>query len=641
MVKKDNKKELHLFIIWEKGREKQDMIVSDISTRFQVLGVYEIEWTPDRVPQNYSRFYGTYLPSDSEKVKHCGVGPFVLLLVLDNSPIYDVRSTSHGQELVNVNMFDAKATYRDWTGGGHRVHATNNQQETNHDLTLLLGVNADDYLQKHQSPWTGDWCRLQQDLAGAPKWESLEQFFYVINNTIDNVVLRGEENLTGEESEKHGDIDILVDGYRNAILLMSGRLLCNYPIRPKVEVTISERKYIFDLWDLNKDYYSKSWTKDMLANRLMNDRGSYRLDPLNAFYSLLYHSFVHKPAIADDYYPRLLLLFRELGLDAQWSLDDYAFAGDMYFMLLKTFMEEKGYEYLYEKSDDHLFFNEVNVKAFSAFDYLSSHTPMEQLQPYMVGRYYSWSGYFYFRAFYKGKKAFVKYGGLGNSCRNEYLQSKMVFDTDPVHFVKPFFCLSDQEHKMVAFEFLEGIPLERWLSASGPEGVHQMEQQLEEIYGRLQQSHVMHRDINPDNFCVVSNYLKLYDFQYAISSSQPKELPYVLFTPHIIMNVGGKCRFKKYGWKDSVSFLKTAEMLGLTISIDTSDKTYYMPVTHVALHIVRDIFYLRCQVLFKKASMLFGSIFPFLKLKTERTKDQAYFVVSRILQIFITPFRSK
>ena len=38
-----------------------------------------------------------------------------------------------------------KEKFRDLTGGGHKIHSTNSPLETNHDLTLLLGINYNDY----------------------------------------------------------------------------------------------------------------------------------------------------------------------------------------------------------------------------------------------------------------------------------------------------------------------------------------------------------------------------------------------------------------------------------------------------------------------------------------------------------------
>ncbi len=43
---------------------------------------------------------------------------------------------------VNVRMFDAKQRYRDWNGGGHRVHSTIEAKETDHNLFFILGERA-------------------------------------------------------------------------------------------------------------------------------------------------------------------------------------------------------------------------------------------------------------------------------------------------------------------------------------------------------------------------------------------------------------------------------------------------------------------------------------------------------------------
>ena len=48
-------------------------------------------------------------------------------------------------ERVNVNIFSCKEKFRALTGGGHKIHSTNTPLETDHDLTLLLGINYNDY----------------------------------------------------------------------------------------------------------------------------------------------------------------------------------------------------------------------------------------------------------------------------------------------------------------------------------------------------------------------------------------------------------------------------------------------------------------------------------------------------------------
>ena len=137
------KKELHLMIIWKNALSKKEEILKDLENNFKIRNKYYINWSKKNYSKNLSRFYGTALPDGCDKETHCGRGKFLLLILEDENPKYEERLTSHGNEVVNVNMFDKKTEYRKLTGGGHKIHATNNEDETNHDLTLLLGKNIE------------------------------------------------------------------------------------------------------------------------------------------------------------------------------------------------------------------------------------------------------------------------------------------------------------------------------------------------------------------------------------------------------------------------------------------------------------------------------------------------------------------
>ena len=136
--------ELHLFIVWENATGKRQEILEDIALNFEVVNVYRITWTNKNFSTNMSRFYGKKLPRGSGKERHCGTGPFTLIVVRDYFPKYEDRVTSRGVESVNTRMFDAKDRYRSWTGGGHKIHATNSSLETSHDMALLLGVSSEE-----------------------------------------------------------------------------------------------------------------------------------------------------------------------------------------------------------------------------------------------------------------------------------------------------------------------------------------------------------------------------------------------------------------------------------------------------------------------------------------------------------------
>ena len=77
------KEELHLFIIWENARYKQEEIIKDIKAKFQIIKIYEIEWNKENFSKNLSRFYGANLPKGCGKEEHCGNGKFLLIIVKD------------------------------------------------------------------------------------------------------------------------------------------------------------------------------------------------------------------------------------------------------------------------------------------------------------------------------------------------------------------------------------------------------------------------------------------------------------------------------------------------------------------------------------------------------------------------------
>ena len=136
--------EIHLFILWENARVLQDRIIDDIKENFELLDIIEIRWDEEYFAHNLKCFYGVNLPKNSKKEQHCGNGSFLLLIVRDIEPLYRRRRTSSGSKIVNVNLFDSKEMYRKWLGGGHKVHASNDVEESNHDLKLLLGYNTEE-----------------------------------------------------------------------------------------------------------------------------------------------------------------------------------------------------------------------------------------------------------------------------------------------------------------------------------------------------------------------------------------------------------------------------------------------------------------------------------------------------------------
>jgi len=150
--------EIHLFVVWEHGRAVTARIVDDIRRHFTVLAAFEVEWSSGPHARHFSRLYGQSLPPDSDKVGHCGLGPYLLLVVEDEVPRYGTRRKWGRKLTVNTNRFDAKARYREWTHG-HRVHNSTDEEETDRDLFVPLGLRRESFRDARRMPWDGSFRR--------------------------------------------------------------------------------------------------------------------------------------------------------------------------------------------------------------------------------------------------------------------------------------------------------------------------------------------------------------------------------------------------------------------------------------------------------------------------------------------------
>ncbi|MEY8251675.1 MAG: hypothetical protein RPR91_04755 [Colwellia sp.] len=295
-------KELHLMILWEAARSKQAEILEDMSARFQVLDVINMTWSDEFFSSNLTRFYGEKLPDGSYKEKHCGRGDFLLILFHADTAARVAKQTSRGPEYVNGDVFDCKQLYRDWTGGGHKVHATNSEEETNHDLTLLLGVNPSDYISAHTGSWNGAIRNLSKDLEGSVGWKDAEKMFYVLNSTIPYVVMRNFEGIPrGLRSDLHDDIDFLTVNETDFVHVINAKKVKGPKYRAQYKLNIAKEDFLCDVRSIGDGYYDESWQRNILANRIYDSCGFFRPSEGDHHFSLLSHCLVHKIKISEDY----------------------------------------------------------------------------------------------------------------------------------------------------------------------------------------------------------------------------------------------------------------------------------------------------------------------------------------------------
>lgn len=336
--------EIHLFILWEKAGESRNAVLQRIRAEFEICRVFRIHWSPSLFSRNLSRFYGQNLPSGCGKENDCGTGPFTLIVVRDDRPSYALRNTTRGAAHVNTRTFDLKSFFRSAESGYLPIHATDTHRETSHDLTMLLGIGPARFAEIYPGSWNGEILPLHQDVIGARGWESIDKLFFVLNETLDYVVLRNFECLPDQyHMESHGDIDLLVGNYTEACLITNATWVFREPYRVYQTIRIAGEDVPFDFRYVGDNYYDEMWERRILELRIRTDGGFFIPDTENHFYSLLYHAAVHKPAISTDYIARLTELSKAQGI--QLTPDSFFTDPKRIRAFLLRYMDRQGYRF--------------------------------------------------------------------------------------------------------------------------------------------------------------------------------------------------------------------------------------------------------------------------------------------------------
>ena len=339
-----------LFLLWQNARDKEAEIMEDIRRNFIILDITEIQWTDSAFPRNLQRFYGEKLIDYNDKESHIGKGSFLLIVVRDDNPKYDIRKTSSDNERVNTNFFDKKTYYREITGGGHKVHSTNDEREFKRDIYLLTGNNIKYYDNKDE--YAGSYDHQDKDLFYNDGFDSLIQIFEVLNNIYDYIVLRNFEKLPYDFTEgTHGDIDLLFDSIKSksdAVFILGAiNAFPNDEERVHYSIKVNDKDIFFDFRYIGDKYYCNKFEKDLLENKYYDKQKKIYIPTLTYyFYSLIYHTFIHKAIVNIEYLEKLYTMAIKLKISDLHSVNDK----DGYLSLLYDFMSRN--DYIFERPMD-------------------------------------------------------------------------------------------------------------------------------------------------------------------------------------------------------------------------------------------------------------------------------------------------
>jgi len=336
---------LYIFVIWENGRSSEEFLLEEIKKKFIIKDVYEIKWSKENFPYNIRRLYGPGKVGDIfKKTKSCGTGPLLLMIISDPNPRFGKRRTLKGMSQVNINLFDNKIIYRKKTGKGYAIHSSVTDKETNDDLVLFLGKNTEDVKKSLSEKWDGVVKKVESDLIGQNGWKDFMQLFYVMNSSINYVILRSFENLHDEFSNyKHNDIDILTDDIvRIPYIANGGKTSFINKFSPLVK--IDNRDIPFDFRFTKEGYYDEKWANNILQRRVLYN-GFYVPTKEDYFYTLFYHMIFHQKRINEEYKKKLICLSNELGINeiSEKTFNDLNEARKF----LNKYMTKMGYQHTF------------------------------------------------------------------------------------------------------------------------------------------------------------------------------------------------------------------------------------------------------------------------------------------------------
>lgn len=608
--------EIHLFVLWNKAREKEEEIIKEIKNSFSILEVYEIGWSKENFKLNLERFYCEKI---RKKIKHTGTGKFLLVTVRDDNPQYRYEETLKGFEYVNSKVLDLKKKLRVITSKGgkkcYSIHATNDIVEADKNLIFLIGKSYKEYEQYAQDKqFEGNYISINKDPDGTNGWQNLEELFKVLNSSCDYVVLRGLE-------DKGGDIDLLVEDFKKVQYLLNAKKIHKQTHRCQVKTKVANSEALFDLRSVGDNYYCEKWEEDILKNRIYDERGYFTPNKQDLFYSLIYHSLFHKKTLSNKYNETLKKLSVEINAP---NAEKYENPYDLYTLLLQDYMEKNDY-FVSAPLDKKVKFNTTNIEKMYWLELLHNKYGFKNIQTYGCNKKNTSGFGYFFVADYMDKKVFIKCGTGSVYAKKEFELYNYLNKQNNNYFPQGIMYRHLKDNKMfLCIEYIEGENFKDFnFNEASTEKLNRIFKSLIDISDLLFSNKFIHRDINQSNLIIEKDgTVKLIDFQHLIGNTTYRiygeEKENIKF-PKKLRGTNKRLRPFPFVWDDMYSIYNLLKVLQ-----NKGIKNYDCEIAKVKKRIGKQVYYffdnkfpIKAYFNFKLLILykLFNSIYkPFRKL---------------------------
>lgn len=473
----DRLMEQHLIIDWSNSLSSK-IVTSHIQesglTLTNVIHVPRLRYPVKTITE----FYNVGFEVNDER----GTTDFTVYLV-DSPVVYDMRSTTKGDRLVNVKLFDLKQILRNLVTT--QIHATDNIQETKCNLKVL-GLYEKYYNEKKFDTLNDVFDELN-------KYPKLK---WVITHNFDNFV-------------EGDDIDFLTDDYYYFMCVLDtterpkggflnsvsngGKSVRNY-------IEVGEKNIPIDIRYLGDNFYDINLEKKMLNERI-SCKNFYIPEPNTYKYTLIYHALLHKPTISQTY----IDIFNNLGLPT--TRNDLA-------DILDEYMTTKQFIYV-RPNDMSVGWNMTRKKKFKGprFEVSQKIVPFILRKP--LNRTTNWNTVSHIDIDIHRTKVTKRFTGRyiknfpGLFDREVYWLLKMEkFDRTPNYISH------DRDKKTVTMSYV-GEPLTK---QNLPDDY---EEQIQYILDGLKEYNCSHNDIKPSELMCMDGKINIIDFSWSTELDLP------------------------------------------------------------------------------------------------------------------------